>query len=161
MTIQANLKLISIASDGAASEYNAQLELMKGHNTNNFLLYKDEIYNINFSAPIYENRPIIRVQDPKHSKNNGRNNVHSGAHLLMFGKDTIRYDQIFTLAKDDNSALYMRDVINVDKQDDGAAFRFFSSALLKQCQKNGIVESDKLGLFVYLFIFGKLFKFLT
>src|SRR3989337_2629326 len=57
------------------------------------------------------------------------------------GKDTIRYDQILTLAKDNNSALYMRDVINVDKQDDSAAFRFFSSALLKQCQKNGIVDS--------------------
>lgn len=40
MTIQANLKLISIASDGAASEYNAQLELMKGHNTNKIKLRK-------------------------------------------------------------------------------------------------------------------------
>jgi len=159
MTIQANLKLISIASDGAANEYNAQLELMKGYNTNNFLVYKDEFCNINFSAPIYKNKLIIKVQDPKHAKKNGRNNVHSGARLLILGKDTVRYDQILTLAKDDNSALYMRDVINVDKQDDGAAFRFFSSTLLKQCQKNGIVDSDKLGLFVYLFIFGKLFKF--
>ena len=53
----------------------------------------------------------------------------------------------------------MRDVINIDKQDDGATFRFFSLTLLKQCQKNGIVDSDKLGLFVYLFIFDKLFKF--
>ena len=116
MTIQANLKLISIASDGAASEYNVQLELMKGHNTNNFLLYKDEIYNINFSAPVYENRLIIRVQDPRHTKKNSRNNVHIGTCLLMLGKDTIRYDQILTLAKDNNSALYMRDVINVDNR---------------------------------------------
>ncbi|RIA88805.1 hypothetical protein C1645_825782 [Glomus cerebriforme] len=105
ITIQAILKLISIVSDGVANEYNSQLELIKGYNTNNFLMYKDEFYNINFSAPIYENRPIIRVQDPKHAKKNGRNNVHN-----------------------DNSALYMRDVINVNKQDDGAAFRFFSLA---------------------------------
>ena len=70
--------------------------------------------------------------------------------------DTVRYDQILSLAKESDSALYMRDVVNVDKQDDGAAFRFFSSAVLTQCQKDGNIESERLGLFVYLFIFGKL-----
>ncbi|GBB90983.1 hypothetical protein RclHR1_18060003 [Rhizophagus clarus] len=129
MTIQANLKLISIASDGAASEFNAQMELIKGDQATDFLQYKDEFYKINFSAPIYNNRPIIRVQDLKHAKKNGRNNVHSGARLLVLGKDT----------------------------DDGAAYRFFSSAVLNQCQENEIIKSDKLSLFVYLFVFGELF----
>ncbi|GBB90981.1 hypothetical protein RclHR1_18060001, partial [Rhizophagus clarus] len=128
MTIQANLKLISIASDGAASEFNAQMELIKGDQATDFLQYKDEFYKINFSAPIYNNRPIIRVQDSKHAKKNGRNNVHSGARLLV-----------------------------LDKQDDGAAYRFFSSAVLNQCQENEIIKSDKLSLFVYLFVFGELF----
>jgi len=161
MTIQAGLKLISIASDGAANEFNAQMELMKGSEAAEFLQYQDNFYGIKFLAPIYDNRPIIRVQDPKHAKKNGRNNVHSGARLLILGNDTVRYDQILSLAKEPNSALFMRDVINVDKQDDGAAFRFFSSTVLMQCQKDGNIESEKLGLFVYLFIFGKLlFKFI-
>ena len=150
------MKLISIASDGAANEYNAQLELMKGNNTNNFLVYKDEFYNINFSAPIYENRPIIRVQDLKHTKKNGRNNVHSGARLLILGKDTVRYDQILTLAKDDNSALYMRDVINVDKQDDGAAYRTFCSSTLRQCLTVDYkIQPEMDGFFIYLFVIGR------
>jgi hypothetical protein len=160
MSIQASLKLISIASDGAASEFNAQIELMKGDQATDFLQYKDEFYNINFSAPIYDNnKPIIRVQDSKHAKKNGRNNVHSGARLLVLGKDTVRYDQILALARDENSALYIRDVINVDKQDDGAAYRFFSSAVLNQCQEDGIIKSDKLSLFVYLFVIGKFFYY--
>jgi hypothetical protein len=157
MSIQANLKLISIASDGAASEFNAQVELMKGNQATDFLQYKDRFYDINFSAPIYNNRPIIRVQDPKHAKKNGRNNVHSGARLLVLGKDTVRYDQILAIAKVENSALFIRDVVNVDKQDDGAAYRFFSSAVLTQCQEDGIISPDKLGLFVYLFVIGKFF----
>ncbi|RIA81934.1 hypothetical protein C1645_700482 [Glomus cerebriforme] len=51
----------------------------------------------------------------------------------------------------------MRDIINVDKQDDGAAYRFFSSAVLNQCQEDGIIKSDKLDLFLYLFVISKLF----
>ncbi|CAB4413458.1 unnamed protein product [Rhizophagus irregularis] len=57
-----------------------------------------------------------------------------------------------------NSAFYMKDVINVDKQNNGAAFRFFSSAVLTQYQKDGNIESERLVLFVYLFIFGELFN---
>ena len=53
----------------------------------------------------------------------------------------------------------MRDVINVDKQDDGAAYRFFSSAVLNQCQEDSTIKSDKLGLFVYLFVVGKFFYY--
>ncbi|CAJ0836639.1 19592_t:CDS:2, partial [Entrophospora sp. SA101] len=50
------------------------------------------------------------------------------------GSDTVRYDQTLTLVHEENSVLYLRDVINTDKQDDGAAYRFFHSDFLKQCQ---------------------------
>ncbi|RGB25060.1 hypothetical protein C1646_603762, partial [Rhizophagus diaphanus] len=50
-----------------------------------------------------------------------------------------------------------RDVYNIDKQDDGAAFHIFHSQLLRMCQDNGVIDSDKLGLFVYLFILDELF----
>ncbi|PKB96329.1 hypothetical protein RhiirA5_302437, partial [Rhizophagus irregularis] len=49
------------------------------------------------------------------------------------------------------------DVYNIDKQDDGTAFRIFHSQLLRMCQDNRIINLGKLGLFVYLFILGELF----
>ncbi|CAJ0763941.1 18752_t:CDS:1, partial [Entrophospora sp. SA101] len=59
-----------IGMDGALPEYNAQIELVKGFGTNEFLSYNNEQYNINFKAPIFNNKPIIRVQDTKHAKKN-------------------------------------------------------------------------------------------
>lgn len=154
MSIQANINLISIGADGAITEYNAQVLLMQGNDTQEFLTYDNEIYNVHFRAPIYSGKPIIRIQDPKHAKKNGRNAIHSGARFLVLGNHTVRYDQIYQLAQEENSALYMRDVINVDKQDDGAAYRVFCSTFLAQCQNNGHLDHDKAALFVYLFIFG-------
>jgi len=130
---------------------------MKGNQATDFLQYKDRFYDINFSAPIYNNRLIIKVQDLKYAKKNSRNNVHSGVRLLVLGKDTVRYDQILAIAKVENSALFIRDVVNIKKQDDGAAYRFFSSSVLTQCQEDGIISSDKLDLFVYLFVISKFF----
>jgi hypothetical protein len=48
----------------------------------------------------------------------------------------------------------MRDVINVDKQEDGAAYRVFCSTFLAQCQNNGHLDHNKTALFIYLLIFG-------
>ncbi|CAG8642587.1 6366_t:CDS:2, partial [Scutellospora calospora] len=69
-------------------------------------------------SSIYSKRPIIHVQDSKHAKKNRRNAIHSEARLLVLGNNTIRYDQLYQLAYKENSALYIRDVINIDKQDD-------------------------------------------
>ncbi|GBB98477.1 hypothetical protein RclHR1_03240002 [Rhizophagus clarus] len=157
MSIQANINLISIGADSAITEYNAQVLLMQGNDTQEFLTYDNEIYNVHFRAPIYSGKPIICIQDPKHAKKNGRNAIHSGARFLVLGNYTVRYDQIYQLAQEENFALYMRDVINVDKQDDGAAYRVFCSTFLAQCQNNGHLDHDKSALFVYLFIFGELF----
>ena len=154
MSIQANVNLISIGADGAITEYNAQILLMQGSETGEFFTYDNEIYNVHFQAPIYSGKPVIRIQDPKHAKKNGRNAIHSGARLLVLGNYTVRYDQIYQLAQEENSALYIRDVINVDKQDDSAAYRVFCSKLLTQCQSNGCLDNNKTALFVYLFIFG-------
>ena len=48
--------------------------------------------------------------------------MFSGAQLLTLGTGTARYDQILTLSKMPDSVLYKRDVENVDRQDDDAAF---------------------------------------
>ncbi|CAG8761639.1 19345_t:CDS:2, partial [Rhizophagus irregularis] len=47
--------------------------------------------------------------------------------------------------------LHICDVYNIDKQDDSAAFRVFHSQLLRMCQDNRAIDSDKLSLFVELF----------
>ena len=68
MSIQANVNLISIGADGAITEYNAQKLLMQGNDTQEFLTYDNEIYNVHFRAPIYSEKPIIRIQDSKQAK---------------------------------------------------------------------------------------------
>ncbi|CAH1769988.1 10484_t:CDS:2, partial [Entrophospora sp. SA101] len=84
----ANLNILSFGSDGARSEFNAQSIIM--NEASGFLEYKDAFYNINFKAPIYEGKPFIRVQDPKHAKKTAR--------LLSLGISTMHYDQLFELA---------------------------------------------------------------
>lgn len=48
MSIQANINLISIGADGAITEYNAQILLMQGNDTTEFLTYNNNIYNVHF-----------------------------------------------------------------------------------------------------------------
>jgi calcineurin-like phosphoesterase len=88
----------------------------------------------------------------KHAKKTARNQIHYGIRLLTLGNDTVRYDQLCNIVEKENSVLCTRDVYNVDKQDDGAAFCVFHSQLLRMCQDNGVIDPGKLGLFVYLFI---------
>ncbi|PKB94379.1 hypothetical protein RhiirA5_303446 [Rhizophagus irregularis] len=92
------------------------------------------------------------MQNVKHAKKTAKNQIYYGTRLLTFGNSTVRYDQLCNLAKKENSALRIRDVYNVNKQDDSAAFRIFHSQLLRMS-----IDSDKLSLFVYLFILGELF----
>ena len=92
-------------------------------------------------------------------KKTARNQLFTGARLLSLGIDTARYDQLYQLAHQDEHTLLKRDVLNVDKQDDGAAYRMFHSNNLLQIIKLENISSDMIGLFIYLFILGKLFKF--
>jgi hypothetical protein len=78
----------------------------------------------------------------------------SGARLLTLGKSTARFEQLLKLSNLLNSVMYRHDVIKLDRQDDGAAYRVFCSRNLQNCCD---IE-DTQGLFVYLFIMGKLDK---
>jgi hypothetical protein len=94
--------------------------------------------------------PVIRVQDPKHAKKTSRNAIMSGARLLTFGNSTVRFEHLLKLSNLLNSVMYRHDVIKLDRQDDGAAYRVFCSKNLQNCRD---IE-DTQGLFVYLFIMG-------
>ncbi|PKC16096.1 hypothetical protein RhiirA5_257139, partial [Rhizophagus irregularis] len=94
------------------------------------------------------------VQDPKHAKKTSRNAIMSGARLLTFGNSTVRFEQLLKLSHIPNSVMYRQDVIKLDRQDDGAAYRVFCSGNLQNCY--GIIKEDMRGIFVYLFIMGEL-----
>ena len=155
----ANLNILSFGADGAKSEFNAQSIIM--NEALDFLEYKDSFYKIHFKVPIYNGKLFIRVQDPKHAKKTARNQMFSGAKLLSLGIDTVCYDQLFELAHRSQHFLLKRDVLNVDKQDDGAALRTFHSNNLMQIPVNNTLTDETIGLFVYLFILGNyLYNFL-
>jgi hypothetical protein len=58
-----------------------------------------------------------------------------------------------------DSDMYRADVVNVDKQDDGAARRFYHLKSLRACTEvvDGVcrVKDNFKGIFVYQFILGK------
>ena len=150
---QSNINILSIGADGARSEFNAQTQIMNSAST--YFTFDDPFYNVHLKVPIINGKPLVRIQDPKHAKKTARNQLFTGARLLSLGIDTARYDQLFQLAQ--NHTLLKRDVINVDKQDDGAAYRIFHSETLAQIIESENVPSNMIGLFVYLFVLGKLF----
>ncbi|GES83162.1 hypothetical protein GLOIN_2v1777971 [Rhizophagus clarus] len=157
MSRDAGINLISLGSDGAPVEFNAQRLIMNGEKAESFFEFHDNYYNVHFQMPMYRNLPIITVQDPKHARKTARNQLHSGARLLVLGNNVILYRYLLTLAQAKDHAIYIRDVVNVDKQDDGAAYRLFHSDILEQIYQNEMENNEMRSLFVYLFVLGDLF----
>ncbi|CAB5210968.1 unnamed protein product [Rhizophagus irregularis] len=151
---QSNINILSIGADGARLEFNAQTQIINSAPTH--IVYNDPFYNVHFKAPIINGKLLVRVQDPKHAKKTARNQLFTGAQLLSLGIDTARYDQLFQLAHQDQHTLLKCDVLNVDKQNDGAVYRMFHSENLSQIVRSGTIPSDMIGLFIYLFTFGEL-----
>jgi len=106
--------------------------------------------------PIINEKLLIHIQDPKHAKKTVWNQLFTGVRLLLLGINTVWYDQLFQLAHQDHHILLKRDVLNVDKQDDGAAYRTFYSETLVQIIESKNIPSDMIRLFIYLFVLGKL-----
>ncbi|GBC53360.2 hypothetical protein GLOIN_2v1772310 [Rhizophagus irregularis DAOM 181602=DAOM 197198] len=153
---QLNLPILSIGSDGAIVEFKAQVAI-QSYSTDERLTFKNNKLGVDFSCPIFPNvGPVIRVQDPKHAKKTSRNAIMSGARLLTLGSSTARFEQLLKLSNLSNSVMYHHDVIKLDRQDDGAAYRVFCSENLRNCHGTHNIEEDMRGLFVYLFIMGEL-----
>ena len=152
---QLEIHILSIGSDGAITEFQAQQSIMDIQ-TPQRLSIREPSLNIHFSCPIFDKiGPIIRVQDPKHAKKTARNAIISGARLLTFGTSSVRYDHLLTLIKQHDSIMYKNDVIKLDKQDDAAAYRTFCSANFKQCLTHDFqVKEGMEGIVIYLFIMG-------
>lgn len=105
-------------------------------------------------VPLLDNgKPRVLSSDGKHSRKNARGSVQSGAHTLGLGNYIAHIEQLVKIAKAVGGPLLYSDVVGVDKQDDRANARLFSSPVIQH-----ISETDKieLGLAVYLFVGGDL-----
>ncbi|KAF8167513.1 hypothetical protein B0H34DRAFT_854442 [Crassisporium funariophilum] len=101
---------------------------------------------------IYRGQAICMVQDSKHACKTLRNNLFSGARLLVLGNYPAMYSHILHVAQGNGTPLYSRDVTKLDRQDDNAAVRLFSADILKYLADN---HPDYVGEIVYLFVFGE------
>ncbi|GBC01527.1 hypothetical protein RclHR1_04210013 [Rhizophagus clarus] len=112
-----------------------------------------------FCLSVFRPRPIITVQDVKYAKKTARNQLHSGARLLILGNNIILYWHLLTFAQAKNHAIYIQDVVNVDKQDDSTAYRLFHLDVLEQIYQSELENNKMQSLFVYLFVLEDLFDF--
>ncbi|KIY61279.1 hypothetical protein CYLTODRAFT_459989 [Cylindrobasidium torrendii FP15055 ss-10] len=78
----------------------------------------------------FRGHPIALLQDSKHLAKTFRNNLFSGARLLVLGNYTTHFLQMLKVVHHTLSPLYKRDVLKTDRQDDNAALRTLSAALL-------------------------------
>lgn len=109
---------------------------------------------INLEIPLHNGTwPFVIVQDSKHALKTARNNLFTGARILVLGHFAAFFSQLRDLAANALSPLFVRDVEKVDRQDDRAAARLFSADSISFHSKN---YKDQPALSVYLFVLGEL-----
>jgi hypothetical protein len=153
---EADTHPISLASDGAEVERAAQR--MIADSTSDYFICPipnpTPGCHIILKIPLYDGRhPTIVLQDSKHALKTARNQILTGARILIMGFFVILYAQIRELAANIAGPLFTRDVEKVDKQDDRAAARMLSGNTLEFQLKH---YPGQTGLSVYLFVFGEM-----
>lgn len=119
---EAGLKVLSLGSDGAATKMSAQNLL--NSQALNYLEFNRPQAGIHIRICVFGTNQItlVTIQDAKHARKTGANQILSGARLLAFGQYYINIGHLILLMQDENSSLYQRDVFNVDRQDDRRAY---------------------------------------
>jgi hypothetical protein len=100
----------------------------------------------------YGNQLLVMIQDSKHALKTYRNNLFTGARLLVLGSYVAMYSYARAMAFESGGPLYHRHVEKMDRQDDNAATALFSSVALKFLAKT---HPERLGQIIYLFVFGE------
>ncbi|KAJ2915314.1 hypothetical protein MD484_g5089, partial [Candolleomyces efflorescens] len=109
---------------------------------------------IALTIPLIESHhPFISIQDSKHALKTARNQILTGARLLTIGNETLYYEQLREAAANSSGPLFVRDVERLDRQDDRAAARAFSAAMLDFHLRT---YPHQRALSVYLFVLGEL-----
>ncbi|KAF9020418.1 hypothetical protein BDZ89DRAFT_1203567 [Hymenopellis radicata] len=164
LKMAANLKIhiVSLASDGAASELLAQHLQDTTSGAPSSFSYAYAEFGIQISVPeIPDMGPVVSIQDCPHARKTARNQPQHGTHTASLGSSCLVNKSFLDLYETKSAGLVLRDVQNVDKQDDGAARRIFHGVALGATT---VGEEDATsikpgweGLFTYLFMLGLLF----
>ena len=154
------VNIVSYACDGTQVERSIQDTLVS--NAKNTLSIRlpdpdpEEDDNYVIHIPMFgpgTGSPVVMVQDSKHALKTFRNNLFSGARVLVLGNHVAMYSQVRRIAfSDPPGPIYRRDVEKMDRQDDNAATRLFTAETLDFITKN---HPACLGLIVYLFVMGE------
>jgi len=145
-----NIKVISYSCDGTEVERAVQKLFVEAADERILVELPHGVY---IEIAVVRGQLIVMIQDSKHGLKTFRNNLFSGARLLVLGNYPAYFEHIHALAYDDGTPLYRRDVERIDRQDDNAASRLFSGVTLDFIVKQ---HPDQLGVIVYLFVFGEL-----
>ncbi|KAJ7736423.1 hypothetical protein B0H16DRAFT_1730764 [Mycena metata] len=147
---------ISMSSDGAEVERATQRTIAESAPSHRIYVILNSApgCEIHLRIPLYfGHHPTIMTQDSKHALKTARNQIYTGARILVIGFFVILYAHLREIAMNIAGPLFTRDVEKVDKQDDRAAARVFSASTLEFLFK---YHPDHVGLAVYLFVLGEL-----
>lgn len=152
------IRPVSLASDGTEVERQVQQLITQSAPSHHIYsignTFLGDIGRITLRIPLFLGLyPTIIVQDSKHGRKTARNQLFTGARILVLGFFAAFFAQLRELAANALGPLFMRDVENVDRQDDRAAARTFSASALDFHMKT---YPDQRGLSVYLFVLGDL-----
>ncbi|KAJ3911642.1 hypothetical protein F5877DRAFT_55061 [Lentinula edodes] len=125
------LPIIAMVADGAATELSAQGLMDRKITTQPPLVYENHEYGIRLSAPVFKMGPLISVTDAPHARKTARNQPQHGTHTASLGTGYLVNRSLIDIYVLDGAGLMLRDVENVDKQDDGAARRIFHFNVLE------------------------------
>ena len=151
-----DIQVISYSTDGSATERKATSDWFDKLPSTTWSIphpLGQEQPAISVTLRSYGSRPIVGLQGCHHFGKTIRNNLFSGARLIVFGDKTVQYSQIRSIAKASDGLIYLRDVEKVDRQDDLAVARLFSASTLDYVTKK---HPDWTGLIVFLFLFGEM-----
>lgn len=111
--------------------------------------------SLTLRTALINGHPFVNVQDSKHGAKTSRNQILSGARLLSISCQVVLYSQLYEIAHEEGGPLMVQDVERLDRQDDRAAARLLSSAVLAHL---ALQHPEWIGLGSYLFVMGGLFE---
>jgi hypothetical protein len=162
MAKSVGIPILSLGSDSASTEIKAKVISVDSKDIPRYSedprhTYWNREYGVKMAVPVFnDGEPLINIPDPSHAAKSLRNQELGGAKTLQTGSGAITFALIDTLLDHPERALYNSDLHNLDRQDDGAAKRMFSSDMLEtMIDEKGDVKQNYEGLFLTTFVFGK------
>jgi hypothetical protein len=131
MAERLELKVLAMGADGAAPELAAQDLMDQEKSDFPPLTYEYPLYGIHLRGPVFKTGPLISVTDCPDTCKTGQNQPQYRTHTASMGAGFLTNRSLVDLFETGQSGLVLKDVENVDKQDDGAACRAFHTVALE------------------------------